>query len=86
MEIPLTLEQSQAISASDNEPLRFVDTATDRIFVLVPADAYERVKPMLEDDFAIRDTYSAQFSSAMRAGWGDPEMDDYNHYEREFRS
>ena len=51
-------------------------------YVLVRADQYERVKELLEDENNdLRDTYPAQIESAMRAGWGDPEMDAYNDYD-----
>jgi hypothetical protein len=31
---------------------------------------------------SLADTYRAQIGSAMKAGWDDPAMDDYNHYDR----
>lgn len=39
-----------------------------------------------EDDFDIRDFYPAQVASAMRAGWADPEMDDYDNYDEAYRT
>ena len=29
----------------------------------------------------LADTYHAQLESAMKAGWADPIMDEYNHYD-----
>ena len=33
------------------------------------------------DGHEISDTYAAQIESAMRAGWADPKMDEYNDYD-----
>ncbi len=38
----------------------------------------------LSDELA--DSYPAQMESAMRAGWADPAMDEYNDYDRQFLS
>jgi hypothetical protein len=84
MTLPLTEEQQRAV-ASSGEPVRLIDPQTNAVFVLLRADDYERVRPLLEDEFDIRDTYAAQFASAMRAGWGDPAMDDYDNYDEAYR-
>src|SRR4051812_5482437 len=81
MLLPLNKEQARALSSHPGEPVRLIDPSTNRVFVLVQADDYERIRPLLEDDFIIRDTYAAQFAAAMPAGWGDPAMDDYYHDE-----
>jgi len=81
----LTEEQAHAIAARPDEPVRLVDPKTDEVFVLVRAEVYERVRSLLEDDYDIRETYPAQFTSAMRAGWGDPAMDDYDNYDEAYR-
>ncbi len=49
------------------------------------AEDYKRLRALVEDDFNIRDTYAAQFASAMRAGWNDPAMDDYDNYDEAYR-
>jgi hypothetical protein len=85
MTLPLTEEQGRAAVATSAEPLRLIDPQTNSVFVLLRADAYERVRPLLEDDFDIRDTYAAQFAAAMRAGWADPAMDEYDNYDEAHR-
>lgn len=85
MNLPLTEEQLRALAAHPGQPVRLVDPQTNQVFVLLRADDYERVRSLLEDDFDIRDTYAAQFASAMRAGWDDPDMDDYDNYEEAYR-
>ena len=85
MTLPLTEEQRRAIAANQGEPVRLIDPKTNAVFVLMRADEYERVRSLLEDDFDVRDTYAAQFASAMRAGWGDSAMDDYDNYDEAYR-
>ena len=91
LDVPLLLEhvrvmfQEQAAllrcgQPVHRQPVRLIDPKTNEVFVLVRADVYERVRSLLEDDYDIRDTYPAQFAAAMRAGWGDPAMDDYDNF------
>ena len=77
----LTDEQRQALQAQPDAPVPVIDEQTATLYVLVRADLYERMKALLEEDFDLSDTYPAQMESAMRAGWADPEMDDYDHYD-----
>jgi hypothetical protein len=81
---PLTEEQSLAVAARPDEPVRLIDPKTNIVYVLLRADAYERVCSLLEDDHDIRDTYAAQFASAMRAGWADPAMSEYDNYDEAY--
>jgi len=85
MTLPLTEEQGRAAVASTEGPLRLIDPNTNTLFVLLRAEDYERVCALVDQDFDIRETYSAQFASAMRAGWGDPAMDDYDNYDEAYR-
>jgi hypothetical protein len=76
----LTVEQQQALDAQPDAPVRVVDERNHTEYVLLRADLYERVKALFEED-DLSDTYAAQMESAMRAGWDDPAMDDYNNYD-----
>jgi hypothetical protein len=79
--IELTPSQHQAITTSENLPLRVVDPTTAARYVLVPEVVYERARGMLELD------ESSEFLEGMlphvmevfgREGWNDPAMDIYN--------
>ena len=83
--VSLTEEQGRAIADQQGRPLRLVDPGTNRVFVLLSADEYERVRSLLDDDFDVRDAYPAQIAAAMRAGWDDPEMSDYDNYDEVYR-
>lgn len=69
MTIQLTEDQSKAIEQAPEATPLAVDPRTRRTYQLVS----------VED--GISDTYRAQIDSAMRAGWNDPAMDDYNDYD-----
>jgi len=74
-------ELQQAIDAQSSSPPRVVDPRTKKAYVLVAAEQYERIKALLEQDDNLSDTYPAQVESAMRAGWADPTMNDYDRYD-----
>jgi len=53
-------------------PLKLVDPVTGEAYLLVREIEFD----------SLADTYGAQVESAMRAGWNDPAMDEYNDYDR----
>jgi len=77
----LTQEQQYALDADGGAPPCVIDPRTNAVYVLVPKARYEQLKPLIETDDDLRNTYSAQGESAGRAGWDDPVMDDYNNYD-----
>jgi hypothetical protein len=83
MDTRLTREQALAAAANPDQPLVLVDPESNRKFVLLPADVYERLKALRGEDFEPRDAYQA-VDRAFAEGWDDPRMADYDRYE-EFR-
>jgi hypothetical protein len=78
--LELTNEQRQAMAVEAASPVRIVDPQTGQVYYLVPDTLFEKVQALLGNDLA--ETYSAQMESAMRAGWDDPVMDEYNDYDK----
>lgn len=78
MSLELSSDLRQALDA-EGIPLRMVDPRTGAVYVLVDERAFEHLQSLFGDDLA--DTYQAQIESAMRAGWDDPVMDEYNDYD-----
>jgi hypothetical protein len=79
----LSPELRDAVQATGGTgPLRLIDPETSTAYVLVRADLYQ---PVTSPEDELTDTYGAQLEAAMRAGWGDPEMDVYDHYEENRR-
>ena len=48
--IELTAPLQQALDSIVDRPLRLVDPRTKRTYVLLPAEVYERVKAVLDDE------------------------------------
>ncbi len=76
--IELTQQQQQALDAGP-EPPRLIDPRTNKTYVLVGADAYERVKGLLvEDDGPSMRQVAALVERAMlEDDAGDPTLEFY---------
>ncbi len=76
----LTDEQRSALHAVDDRgPVRIVDSKTNRTYVLIRADLYDRYRALFTaDEFDVAEAYSAMDDVARREGWLDPEMDAYD--------
>ena len=80
-ELPADLQQA-VHQLPGNQPLRLIDPQTNTVYVLVRAEVYDQVRAVLQDDEeTLSDTYAAQSETAIRAGWGAPEMADYDNYD-----
>jgi hypothetical protein len=79
MTVPLPDELRTVVIAHPGVPVELVDERTQRAYVLLSAESFQRLKAAGDDD--IGDSYAAQLESAMQAGWNDPRMDEYNDYD-----
>lgn len=75
--IRLTPEQHQALSAAGPGAVRAVDPATNAEYVLVPADLYDRLRALGDEDW-VADASAAAMEVFARDGWDDPRMDVYD--------
>ena len=82
MILRITDELRQAIEASGGAPLYLLDAANRR-YVLLRAEQFEKVQALFGDAEGedVRALYRLIEQSFGRAGWDDPEMDDYNDYD-----
>ncbi|MBX9626631.1 MAG: hypothetical protein K2X82_22710 [Gemmataceae bacterium] len=73
----LTDDQRRAVADRPGEPIRLHDPHTNRAFVLLPAEVYDRLigEPRPADAYPAVDR-------AFAPGWDDPKMDDYDRYEQ----
>lgn len=78
--IELTDPQLKAMSQSQDEPPRFVDPRSQRSYVLVPLEVFERLAAALSDDPDPRAAYPA-IDRVFAEDWNDPRMDDYDRYD-----
>jgi hypothetical protein len=78
MSLELSNDLRQAVDM-EGTPLKMVDPRTGTVYVLVDEDVFQRLQALTGEDLS--ETYRAQIESAMRAGWDDPVMDEYNEYD-----
>ena len=79
--IELTEQQQQAIKAQKGEPPRVFNPGTNETFVLVPTDAYDRMKAALEADGLDMRQVAVLVDTAMREeDAGDPALETYQKY------
>lgn len=82
MSVPLTEPLQHALDERPGEPLWLIDPRTQTVYVLLRADLYERVRPLVEEeDLTAEEKLFLLAQSGQRAGWDTPEMDDYDNYD-----
>ena len=75
----LTPELRKAILDSGDQPVDVFDPQTQQRYVLLRAEAYERLQLLLEQKPLSQEEQRRLLSMAGKhAGWDDPEMDIYN--------
>ncbi len=76
--IELNEELHHAIVEAGSEPVRLIDPATKREYVIMLAVEYDRVKSAMSDGDWPAASYLAAFPVLARDGWNDPRMDVYD--------
>jgi hypothetical protein len=77
----LSEELRQELAREGDRPIEVVDPGTQKVYVLVSAEIFERLKPLLDETLDVRETYAAQ-EAALAKVWGDLELDEYADYDR----
>ena len=78
MTVELTPDLSRELEGVDGRPLQVVDPVTQKVYVIVSGDLFDRLRPLFDEgEFDIRETYGAQ-QAALTNVWEDPELDAYN--------
>lgn len=78
----LISQQLNDLQQHGDKPMPVIDPVTQKVYVLLAGDIFERFKALFDDEpFDVRDTYAAQSAAAGAAGWDDPEMDVYDNYD-----
>jgi hypothetical protein len=79
MTIQLTTEQWADIQSATEGPVVVSDPSQSTRFVLMPAEVYERLRPLFEvDPVADKERMFHLQEFGRRAGWDDPAMDVYD--------
>jgi hypothetical protein len=75
----LTPELRQALREAGDQPVPVIDPDTNRRYVLVPAEVYERLHLLLHHEpLSSKEQRFLLQAAGERAGWDDPEMDVYD--------
>ena len=75
----LTPELRKAVEEAGDQPVEIIDPETQRRYVLLRADVYERLHSLFEERPLSKDEWRFLLEQAgKRAGWDDPEMDVYD--------
>ncbi|MFQ5733490.1 MAG: hypothetical protein ACE5KM_16250 [Planctomycetaceae bacterium] len=86
MTTQLSDEQRSAVQQHGDRPVEVVDPGTQKRYVLIAREQYERLMPLFEEEPLSRQEQRDVLQRAgRRAGWDDPEMDAYDRYD-DFRS
>lgn len=85
MSLQLTPSQHADLAQHGDAPMSVIDPITQKEYVLIAGDLFERVKALFSDgSFDIRDTYPAQ-EAALSQVWDDPALDVYNETDTDDR-
>jgi hypothetical protein len=79
MTIELTEQQRQQLD-QDNGAVRLLDPDTQKAYVLVRAELFDRLQGVLSAEFNPSEAYPA-IDRTFAEGWDDPAMDIYDRYE-----
>ena len=81
MIVPLSEAQQREVAREGDVPVEAIDPTTQKVYFLVTAEIFERVKSLLSSGFDVCETYAAQ-DAALAKIWGDSELDAYADYDR----
>jgi hypothetical protein len=73
----LTEQQRQGLPTSADAPLRFTDPFTQREYVLLPAEAYDRLQAALDDGLDRRQVGALVEANMREEDAGDPLLELY---------
>ena len=78
----LPLELQEMVEHSGDTPVRVVDPRTQRVYVLIEDEQFDRLRSLLDmEPLSLDQQRMALVDAGQRAGWDDPEMDAYDHYD-----
>jgi hypothetical protein len=82
MSIPLNADVANALDQHGNVPLATVHPVTGKVFFVVSAEQFERLKPLFEDvPKSFEEQHFELEQLGKHAGWDDPNMDAYDKYD-----
>jgi hypothetical protein len=78
----LPIELLTALENSGDAPLRVVNPHTQKVYVLIASEQFDRLNSLLDlSPLSLDEQSRAIRDAGDRAGWNDPEMDVYDNYD-----
>ncbi len=72
----------RALDDRGGQPVEVIDPDTNRVYVVIAREYYDRLKPLFEDDpMTLEEKRRLLRDAGKRAGWDNPEMDAYERYD-----
>ncbi len=82
MAAQLSDELRRELAQHGDRPVEVVDPTTQKVYLLIPREQYERLKPIFEaEPLSPLEQRELLRQAGQRAGWDDPEMDAYDRYD-----
>ena len=79
----LPSELQDIVDQSGDTPVRVVDPRTQRVYVLIEDQQFDRLRSLIGmQSLSIDQQRIALHDAGVRAGWDDAEMDVYDHYDQ----
>ena len=76
----LPLELQDMVEHAGDTPVRVVDPRTQRVYVLIADEQFDRLRSLLDmEPLSLDQQRIALGDAARRAGWDDPEVDVYDN-------
>ncbi len=80
----LPSELQDLLEHSGDTPVRFVDPRTQRVYVLIADEQFDRLRSLIDvEPLTIEQQRQILHDAGVRAGWDDPEMDAYDNYDEQ---
>jgi hypothetical protein len=83
----IELNENQQRELRQSNRVRVSDPETQREYVIVSADVYDRLESLVwhDSDWTPHEQLALLAESGKRAGWNDPEMDVYDDYDEHYK-
>jgi hypothetical protein len=80
----LPAELQDLLEHSGDTPVRFVDPRTQRVYVLIADEQFDRLRSLIDfEPLTVEQQRRILHDAGQRAGWNDPEMDAYDNYDEQ---
>lgn len=80
--LPLSDPQRQLLDEDALRPVQIIDDETKRVYYVISSDLFEQIRPLIPDTtFELRELAPQLAKTATAAGWDDPVMAAYDHFD-----